>query len=103
MKTLVDLAMMSTDESDIQTDRVSCLHTTALGFAPFIFDLANKHADFEQLMEMCSGVWEEVKRNETLPVKLVRYLHDDSIAEKFILKVLKFFRTSHSGCMKDFT
>ena len=93
MKTLVDLAMMSADESDIQTDRVSCLHTTALGFAPFIFDLANKHADFEQ----------EVKRNETLPVKLVRYLHDDSIAEKFILKVLKFFRTSHSGCMKDFT
>lgn len=39
VKTLVDLAMMSADESDIQTDRVSCLHTTALGFAPFIFDL----------------------------------------------------------------
>ena len=77
MKTLVDLAMMSADESDIQTDRVSCLHTTALGFAPFIFDLANKHADFAQLMKICTGVWEEVERNETLPMKLVRYLHDD--------------------------
>ncbi|XP_022797655.1 E3 ubiquitin-protein ligase rnf213-alpha-like isoform X3 [Stylophora pistillata] len=70
VKTLVDLAMMSTDESAIETDRVSCLHTTALGFAPFIFDLAHKHADFEQLMEICEGVWEEVERNDTLPEKL---------------------------------
>lgn len=53
-------------------------------------------------MEMCLGVWEEVKRNENLLVKLVRYLYDDLIVEKFILKVFKFFRISYLGCMKDF-
>lgn len=76
MKTLVDLAMMSAGETDIETDRVSFLHTTALGFAPFIFDLADKCADFYRLMETCEGVWDEIKNNETLPLKLVRYLRE---------------------------
>lgn len=71
MKTLVDLAMMSAGESDIETDRVSCLHTTALGFAPFIFDL-DKCADLSQLIDVCLRVWEEIKGNDLLPVKLVK-------------------------------
>ena len=70
VKTLVDLAMMSAGESDIETDRVSCLHTTALGFAPFIFDL-NGEVGFMQLMDICESVWKEIKENETLPEKLV--------------------------------
>ena len=70
MKTLVDLAMMSAGESDIETDRVSWLHTTALGFAPFIFDL-NEDAGFRELMSICEGVWKEIRENETLSEKLV--------------------------------
>lgn len=72
MKTLVDLAMMSAGESDIETDRVSCLHTTALGFAPFIFDL-DKCAGLSQLIDVCERVWEEIEGNDLLPVKLVKY------------------------------
>lgn len=72
MKTLVDLAMMSAGESDIETDRVSCLHTTALVFAPFIFDL-DKCAGLSQLMDICESVWEHIKENVTLLEKLVKY------------------------------
>ena len=72
VKTLVDLAMMSAGESDIETDRVSCLHTTALGFAPFIFDL-DKSAGLGQLIDVCERVWEEIKGNNLLPVQLVKY------------------------------
>lgn len=73
MKTLVDLAMMSAGESDIETDRVSCLHTTALGFAPFIFDL-DKSADLGQLIDVCKKVWEEIKGNSLLSRQLVKYI-----------------------------
>ncbi|XP_078382607.1 E3 ubiquitin-protein ligase rnf213-alpha-like isoform X3 [Oculina patagonica] len=69
VKTLVDLAMMSAGESDIETDRVSCLHTTALGFAPFIFDL-EKCAGLSELIDICDRVWEEIKENESLILKL---------------------------------
>lgn len=62
--------MMSAGESDIETDRVSWLHTTALGFAPFIFDLKTS-AGFSELMSVCEGVWKEIGDNETLPEKLV--------------------------------
>lgn len=72
VKTLVDLAMMSAGESDIETDRVSYLHTTALGFAPFIFDL-DKSADLSQLINVCERVWEEIKGNGLLPKQLVKY------------------------------
>ena len=64
--------MMSAGESDIETDRVSFLHTTALGFAPFIFDLSEQDG-FSQLMKICEGVWEEIKENASLPDKLVKY------------------------------
>ena len=72
MKTLVDLAMMSAGESDIETDRVSCVHTTALGFAPFIFDL-DKSASLSQLINVCEQVCEEIKGNTLLPKQLVKY------------------------------
>ena len=68
----MDLAMMSAGESDIETDRVSCLHTTALGFAPFIFDL-EKDAGLNELIDICDKVSEEIKENESLPEKLVKF------------------------------
>ena len=71
VKTLVDLAMMSAGESDIETDRVSFLHSTALGFAPFIFDL-KKDVGFCQLIRIFDAVWKEIEENKTLPKKLVK-------------------------------
>jgi len=67
----VDLAMMSAGESDIETDRVSFLHTTALGFAPFIFDLS-KDVGFSQLLTIFDTVWKEIDENKTLPEQLVK-------------------------------
>ena len=62
--------MMSAGESDLETDRVSLLHTTALAFSPFIFDL-NKEVGFNELMSLCDSVWKEIKDNEKLPKMLV--------------------------------
>ena len=61
---------MSAGESDIETDRVSFLHTTALGFAPFIFDL-KKDIGFSELIRIFDTVWKEIDENKTLPEKLV--------------------------------
>lgn len=72
MKTLVDLAMMSAGETDIETDRVSCVHTTALGFAPFIFDL-DKDTSFGKLISACDSVWREIEKDKSLLEKLVRF------------------------------
>ena len=72
MKTLVDLAMMSAGETDIETDRVSCVHTTALGFAPFIFDL-EKDTSFGKLISACESVWREIEKDKSLLEKLVRF------------------------------
>ena len=63
--------MMSAGESDIETDRVSFLHTTALGFASFIFDL-NKDIGFSQLLRIFDTVWKEIDENKTLPEQLVK-------------------------------
>lgn len=78
--------MMSAGESDIETDRVSCLHTTALGFAPFIFDL-NNEIDFNQLMNLCESVWKEIEGNATLPKKLVCHVYSQP-------QVCRFFELS---------
>ncbi|XP_022806306.1 E3 ubiquitin-protein ligase RNF213-like [Stylophora pistillata] len=69
VKTLVDLAMMSAGETDIETDRVSCVHTTALGFAPFIFDL-DKDTSFGELIRTCESVWKEIEKDTSLLEKL---------------------------------
>ena len=75
LKVLVDLALISSGESDMETDRISHLHTSCLGFAPLIFDLKETEGhkvNFDRLMEACEPVWNAVKADETLPQKLVR-------------------------------
>ncbi|XP_068731195.1 E3 ubiquitin-protein ligase rnf213-alpha-like [Montipora capricornis] len=73
LKVLVDLALISSGESDMETDRISNLHTSCLGFAPLIFDLkeTEEHkVNFDQLIEACEPVWNAVKADERLPQKL---------------------------------
>ncbi|XP_031550160.1 E3 ubiquitin-protein ligase rnf213-alpha-like, partial [Actinia tenebrosa] len=69
LSTLVDLAMISAGENDFEVDRISNFHTSCLSFAPLIFDL-NEEFGFEDLMEACKPVWEAVKQDRKLSVKL---------------------------------
>ena len=75
LKVLVDLALISAGESDIETDRISSLHTSCLGFAPLIFDLKENQehkVNFDELMKACEPVWKAVEADQSLPQKLVR-------------------------------
>jgi len=58
----------------METDRISNLHTSCLGFAPLIFDLKESpehKVDFDQLMKACDPVWKAVEGDQRLPQKLV--------------------------------
>ena len=70
LKVLVDLAIISAGETDIETARITCLHTSCLGFAPLIFDLKPSFG-FNELMNTCDPVWSAVDTDPDLPDKLV--------------------------------
>ena len=58
----------------METDRISSLHTSCLGFASLIFDLkeTEEHkVNFVQLMKACDPVWKAIEADKTLPKKLV--------------------------------
>jgi len=67
---LVDLAIISAGETDMETTRITCLHTSCLGFAPLIFDLQPSFG-FDELMRTCEPVWSALDADPTLPKKLV--------------------------------
>ena len=66
----MDLAIISAGETDIETTRITCLHTSCLGFAPLIFDLQPCFG-FDELMRTCEPVWSALEGDPTLPKKLV--------------------------------
>ena len=66
----MDLAIISAGETDMETARIACLHTSCLGFAPLIFDLKPSFG-FNDLMRICEPVWSAVDADPTLPDKLV--------------------------------
>ena len=66
----MDLAIISAGETDMETARITCLHTSCLGFAPLIFDLKRSFG-FDDLMKTCEPVWTAVDADPTLPTKLV--------------------------------
>ncbi|PFX19442.1 E3 ubiquitin-protein ligase RNF213 [Stylophora pistillata] len=73
LKVLVDLALISAGESDMETKRITSLHTSCLGFAPLIFDLKETEDDkvsFDQLIKACEPVWKAVETDPMLPTKL---------------------------------
>ena len=75
LKVLVDLALISAGESDMETHRISSLHTSCLGFAPLIFDLRESEeqkVNFDDLVKACDPVWKAVETDHKLPQKLVR-------------------------------
>ena len=66
----MDLAIISAGETDMETTRITCLHTSCLGFAPLIFDLQPSFG-FDELMRTCEPVWSALDADPTLPKKLV--------------------------------
>ena len=77
LKVLVDLALISAGESDMETKRITSLHASSLGFAPLIFDLKetkDHKVGFNELIKACEPVWKTVETDRMLLTKLVRYL-----------------------------
>ncbi|PFX29705.1 E3 ubiquitin-protein ligase RNF213 [Stylophora pistillata] len=70
LKVLVDLAIISAGETDMETARITCLHASCLGFAPLIFDLKTS-CNFRRLMKICEPVWNAVDADPKLPEKLL--------------------------------
>ena len=66
----MDLAFISAGETDMETARVTCLHTSCLGFAPLIFDLKSSFG-FDELIKTCEPVCNAVDADPSLPAKLV--------------------------------
>ncbi|XP_068694638.1 E3 ubiquitin-protein ligase rnf213-alpha-like [Montipora foliosa] len=92
LKVLVDLAIISAGETDMETARITCLHTSCLGFAPLIFDVEPSFG-FDELMRTCDPVWNAVDTDPTLPQKLV-----DTSRQ---LEWLKGVETSHGSVAKS--
>ena len=69
----MDLAFISAGETDMETARITCLHTSCLGFAPLIFDLKSSFG-FDELIKTCEPVCNAVDADPSLPTKLVRLL-----------------------------
>ncbi|KAJ7339583.1 hypothetical protein OS493_005986 [Desmophyllum pertusum] len=82
LKVLVDLAIISAGETAMETARITCLHTSCLGFAPLIFDLKPSFG-FDELMITCEPVWSAVDADPTLPTKLMVYQPVKSAAHPF--------------------
>ena len=67
MKTLVDLAMRSAQgDGDLEIEKVNCLNSSAIGYAPLIFDF-NVDAGFKQFLKQCKLVWNAFEADKDLP------------------------------------
>ena len=70
LKVFVDLAMISAGEDDMEIDRISCMHTSCLGFGSLIFGYKPGYG-FNELMRLCEPVWQAVDADPGLGEKLV--------------------------------
>ncbi|XP_046861644.1 E3 ubiquitin-protein ligase rnf213-alpha-like [Xenia sp. Carnegie-2017] len=69
LKVFIDLAMISAGESDLEIDRISCMHTSCLGFSSLIFGYREEHG-FRELMDLCKRLWQVTDANPTIDKKL---------------------------------
>ena len=54
----------------MEIDRISCMHTSCLGFGSLIYRLKTEHG-FNELISLCQSVWKAVEADPALPAKLV--------------------------------
>ena len=72
---LVDLAMISAQgQSDLEVQRVSCLHAAATGYAPLIYDIYPEMG-FKEFLPLCQAVWRALEVDDQLPTKFVSDIH----------------------------
>ncbi|XP_028416584.1 E3 ubiquitin-protein ligase rnf213-alpha-like [Dendronephthya gigantea] len=88
LKVFVDLALISAGEDDMEIDRISCMHTSCLGFGSLIFGYKTSHG-FDELMRLCQPVWHAVDANPGIGEKLV--------STKKSLSWLKQIKESHGS------
>ena len=62
--------MISAGEDDMEIDKISCMHTSCLGFGSLIFG-CNENLGFKQLMKLCEPVWQAIDANPNIEHKLV--------------------------------
>ena len=101
----VDLAMISAGEEDLEIDRISCMHTSCLGFGPLIFRYRQEHG-FNELIKLCEPVWQAVSANPSITQKLVSFLKV-SIFRMFLIAAKPFknaetFKPSHETIITIF-
>ena len=72
LKTWVDLALMSTGESDIETGQILIFSEAIKGFSPVIYDLRSSEAavDFTVLVDAVNEVMEGMRDDPALATKL---------------------------------
>jgi len=68
VKVMSDLAMISAGENTMEVDKVSCFLSAVMGFAPFLFDLHERDADLNALIE----AFEKIRNNKEEQSKLKR-------------------------------
>ncbi|WAR16708.1 RN213-like protein [Mya arenaria] len=61
--------MMSAGEEPINIAKVQCLHSSATGYAPLLFQL-QEHFGYLELIEKCKDVWKNVDENPRMPKQL---------------------------------
>ena len=71
VKVLIDLAMISAGEVQMEVDRVSCFNSAVMGFSPLIFNLYPDNG-LDDLLEACQEVWENVRADPMILTKWVR-------------------------------
>ena len=64
--------MISAGEDDMEIDKISCMHTSCLGFGSLIFGYKEHHG-FHDLMRLCRPVWQAVDANPGIKRKLVSH------------------------------
>ncbi|CAG2192039.1 RNF213 [Mytilus edulis] len=69
LKVFLDLASIFAGEGDMEIDKVKCIHTATIGYAPLIFNL--EYCYTKILLDKCQEIWRELLANPTLPRKLI--------------------------------
>ncbi|KAH3735680.1 hypothetical protein DPMN_042215 [Dreissena polymorpha] len=62
--------MMSVGDDPMNNGKVQCLHSAVIGYSPLIFGLEST-SGYEELLEKCEDVWNELTVNPKLPEQLV--------------------------------
>lgn len=71
VKVLVDLAMISAEgQGDMEVQKVKCLHATATGYGPLIYEL-KQEMGFREFLPLCQAVWRVLEIDKDLPDKFV--------------------------------